>query len=143
MDTGSSKTALAVGFDGSPASNRALAFAFDLAHSRGQPVFLVHASQRDDRRAEPTTDEEAATVQDAIAAAVAGWSARASREEVRFTAVVREGDPVTILLAVAREVGASQIVVGTRGLGSVARVVLGSVSAGVLAQAKVPVTVVP
>jgi nucleotide-binding universal stress UspA family protein len=47
------------------------------------------------------------------------------------------------LLDAAEQVHADLIVVGTRGLRSSARLLLGSVSAAVIGQAKCPVTVIP
>ena len=69
-------------------------------------------------------------------------------EELRIaglnpTADVREGDPAEQILAAAREVDADLIVMGTRGRGGVARVLLGSVARAVLLGARCSVLVVP
>ncbi len=53
------------------------------------------------------------------------------------------GHPASVLLDAARDGDAALIVVGSRGLGSVARVVKGSVSQEVIAAADCPVVVVP
>lgn len=53
------------------------------------------------------------------------------------------GDPVKRLLAVAEEVHADVICVGSTGKGAVQRVMLGSVSLSTVRMSKVPVVVVP
>jgi nucleotide-binding universal stress UspA family protein len=63
----------------------------------------------------------------------AGWSVRT---------VVREGRPLGDLLAVTSGAGGHVLVVGTRGIGGVERLLLGSVAEGVLTHAPVPVLVV-
>ncbi|MDX6225954.1 MAG: hypothetical protein QOJ92_1757 [Frankiales bacterium] len=46
---------------------------------------------------------------------------------VRITTEARAGDPAEVLISTAEEVGADLIVVGNRGMGGVARFLLGSV----------------
>jgi nucleotide-binding universal stress UspA family protein len=55
---------------------------------------------------------------------------------------VREGVPVTELVRVVREAKADLVVVGARGVTGVRRLLLGSVSAGMLKDCPVPVVVV-
>ncbi|MDP3251817.1 MAG: universal stress protein [Hydrogenophaga sp.] len=52
------------------------------------------------------------------------------------------GDVVMEIVALARETGADLIVVGTRGMGALGSLVLGSVALGVVHQAQVPVMLV-
>ena len=52
------------------------------------------------------------------------------------------GDPADVILSVADKDGADLIVVGSRGLGEYAELLLGSVSRKILHLAKVPVMVV-
>ena len=56
---------------------------------------------------------------------------------------VRMGDPAEQILTEADRIAADIIIVGTRGLGAYAELLLGSVSRKVLHLAKVPVMVVP
>ena len=53
------------------------------------------------------------------------------------------GDPVQQISQVAKESEASYIVIGSRGMGLVKGTVLGSVSNGIIHQAKVPVLIIP
>jgi nucleotide-binding universal stress UspA family protein len=57
--------------------------------------------------------------------------------------VVRDGSPVTALLAVAEDEGADLIVVGSRGLGGYPEQLLGSTSTQVAQHAPCPVAIVP
>jgi len=55
---------------------------------------------------------------------------------------VLSGDAAPVIVSAARELGCGLIIMGTRGLGAVAGLALGSVSTKVIHLAKVPVTVV-
>lgn len=55
---------------------------------------------------------------------------------------VKHGDTAETLVALAEELGCDQIVMGTRGLGAISGMVLGSVTRKVLHLANVPVTCV-
>jgi nucleotide-binding universal stress UspA family protein len=56
---------------------------------------------------------------------------------------VRIGDPAAVIVKFATQKHCSEIVMGTRGLGSLKGLLLGSVTAKVIHLARVPVTVVP
>lgn len=62
--------------------------------------------------------------------------------EIKVEQQVRVGDPAHEILAEARRAGADLIIVGSRGLGEYAELLLGSVSRKVLHLAKIPVMVV-
>ena len=57
--------------------------------------------------------------------------------------VVREGDPAHVLADLGKELGATAIVVGTRGERPVIGAILGSLSHKILHVSEVPVLVVP
>lgn len=61
---------------------------------------------------------------------------------VKATGVTKMGNPAQEIVDYAREEGISQIVIGSRGLGSLKGIVLGSVSSKVIQLAGCPVTVV-
>lgn len=56
---------------------------------------------------------------------------------------LREGDPASLILEVAEEVGADLIVMGTHGRAGLERLILGSVTDRVLRRAPCPVVAVP
>lgn len=66
---------------------------------------------------------------------------RLEREGLRCRVETRFGDPATEIVRFAAEGGFDQIVMGRRGRGGVARLLLGSVSEKVLKEAPIPVTV--
>ena len=129
-----------VGVDGSPVSEAALAFAFDAAAARGVDLVAVHAWS-------PTAiDEELASLVEwdasvesaVLAERLAGWGQKYPQVAVRRT-VVRDGAVRALVTASA---GAQLVVVGSRGRGNAAGLLLGSVSHGVLHGAHCAVAVV-
>jgi nucleotide-binding universal stress UspA family protein len=78
------------------------------------------------------------------AEAVADEAARGAREAgLSALTLVRRGDPVQEICAIAADRDVRLIVLGSHGWGAVRRFVFGSVSTGVLHHARRPVLVVP
>lgn len=138
---------IVVGVDGSRTSDDALAYAFERAHEQGLPLTVVHAWPGDltveiMRVTEAIADEVRAAAVNAQLAAVqaqlAPWRARLP--DVAVHVVLPAGNPQQAL--VEESATASLVVVGSRGLGSLRGMFLGSVSEGVLHHAHCPVAVV-
>ena len=135
-----------VGIDGSEVSESAIDFAFSAAAVRRAGLVAVHAWAQPD----PFVDEayavlsEAATRQTeahlAVSESLAGW--RDKYPDVQVTEVIADGHPVDALLSETTTVDAALLVVGSRGRGGFAGLLLGSVSRGVLHHATCPVAVV-
>lgn len=131
-----------VGIDGTSASEPATAFAFETAAARGVPLVALHS----------WTD----LVIDPVAAPMVDWDAVAEGERAvleersagwreKFPDVVVEPQVVRDLPAhalVERSAGAQLVVVGSRGRGGAASLLLGSTSHAVLHRALCPVAVV-
>jgi nucleotide-binding universal stress UspA family protein len=138
---------IVVGVDGSPNSEQALAFAFDLASRHGWDVVAVHAWEVPsyDIIVAPIGEipiplSDVADEEVRLAAEVlAGF--RTDYPDVRVHEHLVRSSPVDALLDAATD--AVMIVVGTRGRGPTLGAVLGSVSNGVLHKAHIPVAVVP
>ncbi|MGD9600305.1 MAG: universal stress protein [Gammaproteobacteria bacterium] len=132
-------------YDGSAPSQRALAYAIDLAQRRGvdrlhvltvhpEPivygqvqVYLDHA-----RAAQVAAAHDRAILADAASAcATAG---------VHCTLEACEGDPAPTIAERAQALGCTQVVMGTRGRGRLGVALLGSVATGVLHATALPVT---
>lgn len=135
-----------VGVDGSAVSEAAIDVAFSAAATRRHGLVAVHAWAQPD----PFIDEayavlsEAATRQTearlAVSESLAGW--RDKYPDVAVTEVIADGHPVEALLSEVAERQAALLVVGSRGRGGFAGLLLGSVSRGVLHHATCPVAVV-
>jgi nucleotide-binding universal stress UspA family protein len=117
-------TPIIVGIDGSERSLDALALAARLADP-GQQVLLIHV-RRDGR------SSNLAALQEFLDPATA--------REMR---VVSDSSPASGRQAIAEEIGASLIVVGSSHRSGIGRVFVGSVAESVLAGAPVPVAVAP
>lgn len=145
VDAGASR--VVVGIDGSPASESALAFAFDTASRHGWSLTAVHAWDVPaydllvvPNAPVPVPLSDVADDEIRLAAeALAGFETDYPDVEVEQRLV--RGAPVGALLEAAQ--GAALIVVGTRGHGQMVGALLGSVSNGILHKAKIPVAVVP
>ncbi|MFB6846854.1 universal stress protein [Streptomyces sp. NPDC056373] len=134
---------ITVGVDGSGASLRAVDWAADEAALRGVPLHVVYASlwERYEHAVFPGGREPPSErmLTDVLAVAAAKRArARIPGLEVT-TEVVPEG-PVPTLRRAARK--AAALVLGSRGRGSAAELLLGSVSLAVAGQADGPVIVV-
>ncbi|WP_244177529.1 universal stress protein, partial [Streptomyces atriruber] len=132
-----------VGVDGSDSSLRALDWAVDRAEAYGVPLRVVHASRWEWYEGHtPSFDINRSSVQvlseHIVASAVERAQSRAGAMKV--TGEVLPEDPSFALVRVGAEAGA--VVVGSRGRGELADLLLGSVSLSVAARATVPVIVV-
>jgi nucleotide-binding universal stress UspA family protein len=122
---------IAVGVDGSPESRRAFEFAAGLAAGLGAGLVLVHAVGLLEHRDDPEHHIAADRLRHLVA------------PDVLIEQVVRPGDPVVVLEAVAAERHVDLLVVGARGVGGAPSALLGSTSSQLLRRSTIPVTVVP
>jgi nucleotide-binding universal stress UspA family protein len=141
-ETRSTDGPVVVGIDGSPVSEAALGFAFEAAAVRGAGLVALHAWSPTaiDKALEPVMDWDAvANEEDAVLAErLAGWGQKYPQVSVRRR-VLRDG-AARALVDASR--GAQLVVVGSRGRGDAAGLLLGSVSHGVLHAAHCPVAIV-
>ena len=134
---------IVVGYDGSPPAEAALARGIERAASGGR-LLIVHAWL-------PPRILQGSTTYGVLAA----WSYERAELElerlpethpalaaVEWEARVIEGSAPKALAALARDVGADEIIVGSNGAGR-AGALLGSVAHGLLHTAACPVTVIP
>jgi nucleotide-binding universal stress UspA family protein len=130
--------------DGSPPAREAVAFGLDLAADQGAEAIVVRVAPTLDivpmagfgmpaAQPHPLSAHDRDALEDASKlAAKAGVSARTE---------LLTGDTVDEIVAFADSIDADLIVVGSRGHGAVASAFLGSVSQGVLHEARRPVLV--
>jgi nucleotide-binding universal stress UspA family protein len=131
-----------VGVDGSPASEAAVAFAFEAAALRAVPLVAVHAwyDLLVDPVMAPLLDVDAveADEREVLAERLAAWSRKHPEVDVRRL-VVRDRPGRAL---VQESASAQLVVVGSRGRGGLAGMALGSVSHALLHHAHCPVAVV-
>ncbi|GAA3108741.1 universal stress protein [Streptosporangium carneum] len=130
-----------VGVDGSPAGEPAVGFAFEQARLRGCPLRALRAWQVPPHAFMPDIVDVAGIRQEQqqmIDSWLAPWVERFP--EVRVVPEVTCANPASVLTEASAQ--ADLLVVGSRGLGAVGSMVLGSVSRGVLPHARCPVAVV-
>lgn len=134
--------------DFSPVTNRVVAFAAKLAKVSRARLYLLHvASPEPDfvgYDVGPETEREAVAERFRQEHRDLQELATQVREHgVEATALLVQGATVEKLLAEADRLDSAHIVVGTHGRGAVGRMLLGSVSEGVVRHATTPVTVIP
>jgi nucleotide-binding universal stress UspA family protein len=118
-----------VGTDGSPVSGEAVDYAFAAAAAHQVPLHVVHCASGDHDRQLADLDGSLADRKQRFAG-------------VEVVPAVEPGKPAVALREYAARNGASQLVVGARGVGGFAGLVLGSVSRVLLAHSEIPVVVV-
>lgn len=139
----------AVGVDGSDASKRALDFASARAKAQGGTVVLVHIlewspysfltpSELEERhkRRQEELDRASAWVVTPLAEAL-------KKDGVAVETVIKYGHIADSLAEVAKENGATQLVIGRNGHSSIGSRVFGSVAGSLVQTSPVPCTIVP
>lgn len=131
-----------VGVDGTPNSEGAIAFAFEAAAARRVPLVAVHAwwDLLLDPTVAPMVDFDAFASEEAevLSERLAGWTEK--YPDVPVERVLARDRPAHQLVKQAER--AQLVVVGTRGRGALAGLVLGSVSHALLHSSPCPVAVV-
>jgi nucleotide-binding universal stress UspA family protein len=134
--------------DGSPSSGEAVDFGVELAVEHEASVIFVHVAPALDvlpvtgygmGGAMPHVPHELDEV-DRVALEDAEQTAE--RKGVHATSKLLVGNPVDEIVAYADSQGVDLIVVGSRGRGTLASALLGSVSRGILAESKRPVAII-
>jgi len=135
-----SKAPVVVGVDGSPASERAVGLAFEEASLRGVDLVAVHAWSDAGVFEFPGADwsTQQAIGEETLSERLAGWQER--YPDVLVRRIVVADKPARQLLEQAES--AQLLVVGSRGRGGFAGMLLGSVSTAVINAARMPVLVV-
>ena len=120
-----------VPFDGSEHAKRALAKAVSLAQCSDGAELYVATILNSTIPADDDPDQvDMAEVEKLIP------------ENIPHKVLLEMGEPVPMLLYLAGEIGADLIITGSRGRGAVKSLFMGSVSSGILKNAKCPVFII-
>lgn len=130
-----------VGYDGSPQAKKALEKARKIAEKFGSKIYVVHVIDTavlslSDMFASPSViaslkEKAEQLIKEALSAVGPGAEGR-----------VLEGDPAHEIIKFAREVNASLIILGARGLSTIRRILMGSVSSRVVQESPIDVLIV-
>jgi nucleotide-binding universal stress UspA family protein len=138
---------IVLGLDGSTGADAALQWCIEAAPLLDAEVVAVYALPPVARfapapfsAAPPPYDDE---IRELMVQELDGWCKPLDEANVKFRAQVVEGTPTQALMDVADETDAAMIVVGRRGQGGFAELVLGSVPHRLSHHALRPVLVVP
>ncbi|MEU8828402.1 universal stress protein [Streptomyces sp. NPDC048636] len=132
-----------VGVDGSDTASGALDWAAGMAALRGIPLRIVHVSPRDRYEGclpPSAADRPAERLRGETVLAMAAERAGRGAPELKVMTDLVTDDPVSALLRAGQR--AEAVVVGWRGRGEFASLLLGSVGRGIAARAHCPVVVV-
>jgi nucleotide-binding universal stress UspA family protein len=132
---------IVVGIDGSPEAEHALTFAADLATKVDAELVVANAAGPGEvvhpRDVEPHVNL------DVRRELVERWCAPLKGREPPYRIAVVAGDARSALLDVADDRAADLLVVGSRGLGPLANLLLGSVATSLAQHSELPVMIVP
>jgi nucleotide-binding universal stress UspA family protein len=129
---------IVVGYDGSDHSKKALEIAVDLAKRYGAEIIVITVVDI----ASSTDPSVIKIAEDAAGQISSEASEKLSKEGIEHSSIIRHGDPGVEIVEAAEENKADLIVVGSRGLSTLRRLILGSVSRKVINKSKIPVLVV-
>jgi nucleotide-binding universal stress UspA family protein len=128
--------------DFEPASQAALGLAQDLAARLGAEVVLVHVYALPVYTYPGLEPALLPGFQSEVMAAARRALDQQAAEHGGLRAVLREGDAATEILAVAKELGARFVVMGTHGRKGLSHLFLGSVAERVVRRSAIPVMTV-
>ena len=139
---------IVAGTDGSPQAAKALNWAAAVAKRLGAELLVVHVFETD-----PATlpggyailpEDELKRLRDGIQQKLQNeWCAAARAASVRYRSIMVDGNVAGALMNLAEGEKAILIVVGSRGRGGFAELLLGSVGHHLVQHSRIPVTIVP
>jgi len=133
--------AILVGVDNSPNSSKAAAWALSIAGATGLPITAVAAWTSLDPSVLHGIDDHISEM--SAATAQAATRSLSAAGVVGLDVIGARGEPAAALLEIAKRSEAAMLVVGTRGLGPLSGLLLGSISRRLLFTSDFPLVLVP
>lgn len=139
---------IAVGTDGSTQAAKAVSWAAELAVKLNADLVVVHVFETDPAKLPGgfvvMPPEELARIRSEVQSRLDGvWSDAARASGARCRTIMLDGSATGALMDVAKREKADLIVVGSRGRGGFAELLLGSVGHHLTLHARIPVVIVP
>jgi len=133
---------MVVGFDDSPSSKAALIEASNRARKHGGKVIMVHAVFFDTEEFGIAPEQLEKRMKIGENACIESKKQITAEFGIEVQSLLCEGDPAEVILDVAQGKNADLIVLGTYGRKGLNRLLMGSVTSGVIAEAPIDVLVV-
>lgn len=132
-----------VGVDGSKCAKRAFDAAVEMARAGGARLMVVSVVQPPTRVSsrKETAARFVGILEREAKLILADYAEEADMKGVKAETLVAKGNPAKIILYTANAEKADLVVIGSRGLGGVKGLLLGSVSSTIVRSSKVPVLV--
>jgi nucleotide-binding universal stress UspA family protein len=127
--------------DGSMHSTQAVMTAIKMAESFSAAIYFIQVKDIHKPAIDAYLAEDILLVNDRIAQSIIKSALQQVPQNILCYSCILEGQPGRIILDYANEIEANLIVMGSRGLGTLKAVILGSVSQEVVAHSKIPVMI--
>ena len=127
--------------DGSEHSTQAVLTAVKMAEQFSVELYFIQVKEVRKAAIDAYLAEDILLVNDRIAQSIIKSALQQVPQGVLCYNCILEGQPSKIILDYANKIKADLIIMGSRGLGTIEAVLLGSVSQEVVAQSKIPVMI--
>lgn len=127
--------------DGSKHSTQAVVTAVKIAESFSAEIYFIQVKDVHKPAIDAYLADDILLVNDRIAQSIIKSAQQQVPHNILSYSSILEGQPGKIISDYANEIEANLIIMGSRGLGTLKSVILGSVSQEVLAQSKIPVMI--
>ncbi|SEJ80233.1 Nucleotide-binding universal stress protein, UspA family [Propionispira arboris] len=127
--------------DGSTHSTQAVMMAVKMAKQFSAEIYFIQVKDVHTPAIDAYLAEDILLIHDRISQSIIQSALQKVPQNILSYSCVLEGQPGRVILDYANEIAANLIIMGSRGLGTIKAVILGSVSQEVLAESKIPVMI--
>lgn len=130
-----------VPIDGSAHSSQAVLSAIQIAEKFAAAIYFLHVKAIHTAGDDVYLVDDVLSANDQIAQSIIQSTMQKVPQEISSYSRILYGHPAKTILTYANEINADLLIMGSRGLGKIKSIVLGSVSQEVLNQIKIPVMI--